>query len=93
MKPELFSFLKELEDLLDRHKVELFYTINDDGIHVAHGSIYDSDYASVWIGFNRPDDLSELKSIIDAEEKQEARRLASEKRHKEAEDNEERMQS
>jgi hypothetical protein len=77
MKPEMAAFLKELADLLEKHKAELFYTNDDDGIHALIG-----DYRSATcIGFNINGDVDNIRTLISStvEAKADAPLLPSDK--------------
>ena len=60
MKPEMAAFLKELADLLEKYKAELFYTNDDDGIHALIGG----DPSATRIGFTINGDTSNIRTLI-----------------------------
>ena len=48
MKQEMIEFLKDLADVLEKHKGGLTYTTNDDGIHVTIGEDWKTKVCIEW---------------------------------------------
>jgi len=66
MKIEMLSLLRDLADVLEKHGAGIFYTRDDDGIHVTLGGDWET---SVGIGWPGGGDLRVLRAIIAANER------------------------
>jgi len=64
MKPEMLELLKDLADVLEKHKGGLTYTTSDNGIHVAIGDVWVG--SGVCIGWPSDGNVSEIRNIIQA---------------------------
>jgi len=62
MNPKLLALLKDLADVIEKHDAELYYTNDDDGIHVGVG-VKKGD--SCCIGWPEDGDVSEIRQIIE----------------------------
>jgi len=51
------EFLLKLADLIEEYKTELYYTVDDDGIHVDIGG---SCGPTIYVGFLEPSDLRKV---------------------------------
>ena len=63
MTPEMIELLKDLADVLEKHKGGLSYTTDDDGVHVT----IDNDWRRgkrVCIGWPADGNVSEIRRII-----------------------------
>jgi hypothetical protein len=63
MKPEMIAFLKDLADVLKKHKGGLSYTNNDDGIHVMINDDW-SKASRVCIGWPANGNVSDIEDIL-----------------------------
>ena len=61
MKPEMFEFLKDLADVLEKHKGGLLYTTRDDGVYAM---IEDRYSQKVCIGWPCDGKMIELRKIL-----------------------------
>ena len=66
MKPEMLELLKDLADVLEKHRGGLSCTTSDDGIHVSIGDNWHE--RGVCIGWPQGGNVSELRRIIQANE-------------------------
>jgi len=61
MDKKMIRLLKDLSNLLEKHKAGLTYTSKDDGVHVViHGDWINK----VCIGFVNSGDVSQIRAII-----------------------------
>lgn len=65
MKPEMLELLKDLADVLEKHKGGLSYTTSDDGVHVTHGEQWGRGVCIEWPSNGN---VSEIRRIIKANE-------------------------
>jgi hypothetical protein len=61
MKKEMLELLKDLADVLEKHKGGLHYTTSDNGIHVTQNDDYKN---SICIGWPSNGNVSTLRRII-----------------------------
>jgi hypothetical protein len=61
MKKEMLELLKDLADVLEKHKGGLLYTTADNGIHVTQNGDYKK---SICIGWPSNGNVSALRRII-----------------------------
>ena len=65
MTPEMIELLKDLADVLEKHKGGLSYTTSDDGVHVTINGDWRPG-KRVCVGWPDSGNVSEIRRIISA---------------------------